>query len=172
MPAKQGSGPPPKAGGGAAEEDFAHLVFRTWGVLHGSLFRALGPGPDLGRPELGLLGYLHARGSSTVSEAAEACRMAKSQLSLNVERLVEKGYVSRERDEGDRRVMRIAATRRGLRALDEAFAEVRERVEAFFAPLDAGELEQLRAAFLLIASLAEADTAPGGGVSDKTTARP
>lgn len=147
------------------DEDFAHLVFRAWGVLHGSLFRGMSPGPDLGRPEIGLLGYLHATGPSTVTEAAEACRMATSQLSLNVERLVEKGFVHRERDQNDRRVQRISATKRGVKALDKAYEGVRERVEQFFSPLSKDEMATLRRAFVIVARLAERgapDAADGG----------
>ncbi|HUX38405.1 MAG TPA: MarR family transcriptional regulator [Rectinemataceae bacterium] len=140
------------------EEDLAHLVYRVHGVFRGALFRALSPGPELGMPAVELLGYLHAIGPSTITEAAEGCRMAKSQLSLNVERLVEKGLAIRERDGEDRRIARVKLTARGEKALAKAYEGVRQRVEAFFAPLSLTKRKLVGEAFGLVAKLAEGET--------------
>ncbi len=158
------------------EEDLAHLVYRVHAVFRGSLFRSPTPGPELGTPAVELLGYLHAIGPSTITEAAEGCRMAKSQLSLNVERLVEKGLVVRDRDGEDRRVARVRLTARGEKALVKAYEGVRQGVEAFFAPLSAAERKLVIEAFGLVARLADTDSsktsAPGHRASAPMTENP
>ena len=137
----------------AINNDFAHLVYRVHGGLHASLFHAIAPGKGLARQDIGVLGFLHTVDSTSISEAAEKCHMAKSQLSLIVERLVEKGFVERERDEIDRRVARLSSTRTGEKALVEAYGGVRARVEDFFSPLSSEELATVRRAFELISGL-------------------
>jgi DNA-binding MarR family transcriptional regulator len=134
-------------------EDFAHLMFRVYGSLHGNLFRSLPAQEGLGRPELGLLGILHTLGSSSVSEAAERCHMAKSQLSLTVEHLVEKGLVERDRDGEDRRVARIRATPAGEQALAKAFETVKVRVRDYFSSLGPEEMATVQRAFELMSGL-------------------
>ena len=141
-------------------EDFAHLVFRVYGTFHSSLFRAVSPDPGLGRPGLEILGYLHGAGSSTITQTALACKMATSQLSLAVDRLVKAGLLERDRNGKDRRVAVIGLTKAGEAAFVRAYEGVRSRVEAFFAPLSSGQLDTLREAFGIVVALAQADNMP------------
>ena len=140
------------------EEDLAHLMFRVYGSFHGSLFKAATPTKGLGRPELGLLGFLHTTAGATITEAADKCHMAKSQLSLIAERLVEKGMVERVRDCEDRRIARIKTTESGETALAEAFQGVRARVEEYFAPLSDVERVTIRQAFEIMSRLVEIES--------------
>jgi len=152
-------------------EDFAHLVFRVYGAFHGSLFRSVSPEPGLGRPGLEILGFLHAAGPSTSTAAAQACRMATSQLSLTVERLVEKGFVERDREGADRRVALISITKKGEKAFARAYEGVRSRVEAYFAPLSAADMKTVREAFDIVAGLAtaseEAESLPSAATKER-----
>ncbi|HUW40155.1 MAG TPA: MarR family winged helix-turn-helix transcriptional regulator [Rectinemataceae bacterium] len=132
-------------------EEFAHLVMRVSGELHAALHRGQAGSGQLGRPAFGLLGYLHAMGGSTLSRAAEDLHMAKSQLSITVEKLVEMGCVEREPVEDDRRVAALRVTERGEQALAEAYAEVRSRVERLFSPLDGNQMATVREAFGILA---------------------
>ena len=136
-------------------EEFAHLVMRVSGELHTALHRGQAGSGRLGRPAFGLLGYLHASCGSTLSRAAEDLHMAKSQLSINVEKLVEMGCVEREPVEDDRRAAALRVTERGDRVLAEAYAEVRSRVERLFSPLDGNQLAAVRDAFELLAGILE-----------------
>ena len=152
-----------------AKEDFAHLMFRVYGNLHGSLFKAVTPTKGLGRPELGLLGYLHTTSGATITEAADRCHMAKSQLSLIAERLVEKGMVERVRDCEDRRVARIKTTEAGETALAEAFQGVKTRVAEYFAPLSDEEMVTVRRAFELMSGLGEKANGMDSAMNSGTT---
>jgi DNA-binding MarR family transcriptional regulator len=84
--------------------------------------------------------------------------MAKSQLSLIAERLVEKGMVERVRDCEDRRIARIKTTESGETALAEAFQGVRARVEEYFAPLSDVERVTIRQAFEIMSRLVEIES--------------
>ncbi|MFZ4614668.1 MAG: MarR family winged helix-turn-helix transcriptional regulator [Rectinemataceae bacterium] len=141
-----------------SEEDLAHLMFRVYGSFHGSLFKAATPTKGLGRPELGLLGFLHTTAGATITEAADKCHMAKSQLSLIAERLVEKAMIERVRDSDDRRIARIKTTEAGEIALAEAFQGVRARVKEYFAPLSDDDRKTVRRAFEIMSRLVEIES--------------
>jgi len=134
-------------------EDLVHLILRVEKGLHASIFRAVAAPEGLGRPEFGLLGHLHARGPSCLSEAAESLHMAKSQLSLVVERLETQGLVERLGEGKDRRVVRIRSTAEGEAAFRQAAEGLRSRLGELFAPLGEGELAVIDQAFELLSTL-------------------
>lgn len=109
------------------------------------------------RTEWRVLFHLGLYGQLTASEIGQRARMHKTKISRAVHRLTERRFVTRRRDEGDRRVEHLALTRQG----QAAYAELRDVAQRYDAELlnalDPAEAELLRR---VLRKLSEAR--PGG----------
>ena len=65
-----------------------------------------------------ILAFLDAEDPSMVGELAEHLGVTPSTMSLTLKRMAEAGYVRRDRDPLDRRVMNVRLTEAGVRARD------------------------------------------------------
>jgi len=68
---------------------------------------------DLSVAEMHTLEGIGLYGSRTMSETAATLGITTGTLTVAIDRLVRKGYVDRQRDPADRRVVRIELTRKG-----------------------------------------------------------
>src|SRR3954470_11376477 len=75
-------------------------------------------GGELSRTELGLLNTLSS-GARRITELAELERLAQPTLTQLVQRLEQQGFVSRERQTDDGRVVMVSLTEAGAAALDD-----------------------------------------------------
>ena len=82
-------------------------------------------GPELTLAQYRLLALL-ASGDDRASRLAKKLAVAKPTITAIIEGLVERGYVSRRLDAHDRRVVQLAITPAGERALRRAEARVAE----------------------------------------------
>ncbi len=109
------------------------------------------------RTEWRVLFHLGLYGQLTASEIGQRARMHKTKISRAVHRLTERRFVTRRRDEDDRRVEHLALTRQG----QAAYAELRDVAQRYDAELlnalDPAEAELLRR---VLRKLSEAR--PGG----------
>jgi DNA-binding MarR family transcriptional regulator len=78
-----------------------------------------------------------------------------STMSLNVERLVRRGYVRRTRDAEDRRRLRLLLTASGLRLREASSVLEPARVSAMLEELDADELVRALKGLALLAEAAD-----------------
>lgn len=97
---------------------------------------------SLPRQQFWVLGSL-AQGPRRMSDLAECSQISHTSLTGIVDRLEEHGLVERRRDAADRRVVEVAATEHGLRALAEASEAFIERLDEVTRPLTSEELDQL-----------------------------
>jgi len=81
--------------------------------------------PDLSLPQYRVLGLL-STGDERASLLASRLAVAKPTLTSLVDSLVERGYVSRETPEGDRRAVSLSITDAGRLAVSDAGARLRE----------------------------------------------
>ena len=109
------------------------------------------------RTEWRVLFHLGLYGRLTASEIGQRARMHKTKISRAVHRLTERRFVTRSRDEGDRRVEHLALTRQGQAAYDDLRAVAQRYDAALMDTLDPPEAEVLRRA---LQKLSEAG--PGG----------
>ena len=72
-------------------------------------------------------------GGERASWLADRLALAKPTVTSIVDGLVERGYVTRTADAGDRRVTRIALTQKGRRALNQAEIAMGERLQEVLA---------------------------------------
>ena len=75
-------------------------------------------------------------GGDRATWLADRLALAKPTITALVDGLVERGYLTRTADAGDRRVTRIALTQRGRRALHEAETAMAERLREVLAQTD------------------------------------
>lgn len=57
--------------------------------------------------------------AKNMTEVAELLNISTSTLTISVNRLIEKGYAERMRDEEDRRIVRVKLTEKGTKAYDK-----------------------------------------------------
>jgi DNA-binding MarR family transcriptional regulator len=111
-----------------------------------AVLRASGRGVPGGETELTLSQYflMDAMGDRalTVSEVARAARVAVPTATRALRALEERGFVERERDDGeDRRLVTVALTPSGRDVLEEKHAWVKTRQREIFEGLTDGERE-------------------------------
>jgi DNA-binding MarR family transcriptional regulator len=116
--------------------------------LFRAVLRASGRGVPGGDTELTLSQYflMDAMGDQalTVSEVARAARVAVPTATRALRALEERGFVQREREDGeDRRLVTVALTPSGRGVLDEKHEWVRTRQREIFEGLSRGERESV-----------------------------
>ena len=88
--------------------------------------------------QVGILGLLDPEEPVMVTELAEHVRVTPSTMSLTLKRLELRGYVRRERDPSDRRVVNVLLTGQGEHARRASGSLDRDRVDRLLLLLDAG----------------------------------
>jgi len=84
-------------------------------------------------------------GRKTMGEIASALGVSKSAATQLLEGLIEKGFVERVQDEGDKRVVFVSVSRSGLRRFRHMRERGGRRMSQLFDLLDDTELEQIEA---------------------------
>jgi DNA-binding MarR family transcriptional regulator len=113
-----------------------------------AVLRVSGRGVPGGETELTLSQYFlmdaMGDGTLTVSEVARAARVAVPTATRALRALEERGFVQREREDGeDRRLVTVALTRSGRGVLEEKHEWVRTRQREIFEGLSQGERESV-----------------------------
>ncbi|MDI6873665.1 MAG: MarR family transcriptional regulator [Actinomycetota bacterium] len=98
---------------------------------------------DLSLPQFFLLKHLHRHGPARAGQVARGLRVSQGVITRMVDRLVEKGLVSRYRDPEDRRAVLLSLTTRGKRMVARLERERLEDIKAFLASLPPREKEDL-----------------------------
>ncbi|MFN8379122.1 MAG: MarR family transcriptional regulator [Anaerolineae bacterium] len=124
--------------------DIIPLVMRVMSGEMRNTDWAMNPGQ---MPVMGAL----IRRPHTVGDLAERLSVSPPTMSSTVNTLVERGWVTRERDERDRRIVWIALTPEGRRAYDDSQRQVAERIAQLLSALTSEQLGQLEASLRLLA---------------------
>ena len=85
---------------------------------------------DLHPPQAMFLIGLLETGSVTMSEIAAETRVHPTVVTRFMDRMVDKGFVERRRDEEDRRVVRVSLTEKGKEAAEKLLQNYLDRVDA------------------------------------------
>jgi len=101
-------------------------------------------------PHLSALSVLVFGGARTLGELAEAEQVRPPSITRIVRNLEADGLVEREPDPADRRIVRVRATEKGRRILEEGRRRRISDLAARLRTIDAGELETLERAAELI----------------------
>ncbi|MDN4076099.1 MarR family winged helix-turn-helix transcriptional regulator [Fictibacillus terranigra] len=99
------------------------------------------------------LSYIKRFGSCTTTELAEAFCVNKSAITAIVTRLNEKGYIHRDRDEKDRRIVYLRLTEEGEKVFQWADEKVFEVVSPYLKIFSEEEIETFLKLYEKLASV-------------------
>ena len=125
--------------------DIIPLVMRVMSGEMRNTDWAMNPGQ---MPVMGAL----IRRSHTVGDLAERLSVSAPSMSTTVNTLVERGWVTRDRDEHDRRIVWITISPEGRRVYEESQSQVATRIAALLETLTPEEREQLASSLRLLAT--------------------
>jgi MarR family transcriptional regulator, organic hydroperoxide resistance regulator len=130
--------------------------------LQGSFYSTMRTlGPELSEHlEEGLTGdqffvlrILQNKGRVSSSDLAEEFQVKPSAITAMVERMYKNEFVTRERDEKDRRVVYIKITKKGENVLQKSHKKRNEIIEKYMSQLEPEELEGMVNAFEKLAQI-------------------
>lgn len=98
---------------------------------------------DLSKPELIALDLIFQKSELIMSEISEGLNIGVSTATGIVDRLFEKGLVSRERNHGDRRIVRIKLTKKGKQKANGYRGQMKKAFERILASLTKKEQQML-----------------------------
>ncbi|HYX83346.1 MAG TPA: MarR family transcriptional regulator [Gaiellales bacterium] len=141
-----------------SKQELATEVGRLWGDLVAHSKRTIRPlleREGVTMPQAHVLQALHAAGGrQAASDLGRECHMLASTVTGVIDRLEHAGYVRRERDSRDRRVVLVTLTETG----DELVSRLPkfwELMGRWFTVLPAREIEQMRESLLRVLAAAE-----------------
>jgi DNA-binding MarR family transcriptional regulator len=94
---------------------------------------------DISVPQLEALSYLQRRNSCTMRQLARTMGLRESTTTGHVDRMLAMGYIKRQRDAKDRRVVRVAMTTKGSAALKQLRRQQRRGFMSLFRNASASE---------------------------------
>jgi DNA-binding MarR family transcriptional regulator len=108
----------------------------------------------ISRSEAGLLAALDD-GPRRITELADREGLAQPTITLMVKRLLERGWVARERDAADRRAVLVSLTEEGAAVLEEVRADYRSALRGHLAAMSDEEVAALMTATTALQGLIE-----------------
>ncbi|MDO8472704.1 MAG: MarR family winged helix-turn-helix transcriptional regulator [Dehalococcoidia bacterium] len=137
---------PRKAGN--SDKDITAIVdnlFRALPLIHRKLLKLDLEGTGISRLHLPILGILWESGALPVSEVGRRLFISKPQMTSLVDRLTKLGFVVRQPDGNDRRVINIAITDQGRKSLTNLKTAIRDSLGKRLSVLGKEELKELGA---------------------------
>jgi DNA-binding MarR family transcriptional regulator len=108
----------------------------------------------ISRSEAGLLAALD-EGPRRITELADREGLAQPTITLMVKRLLERGWVARERDAADGRAVLVSLTEEGAAVLEEVRADYRSALRGHLAAMSDEEVAALMTATTALQGLIE-----------------
>lgn len=105
---------------------------------------------DLTLPQMSVLGNIMQRGPISMRSLAQENMVAMSTMTEMVNRLVKLGFVKREKDESDRRIVNISMTPKGFKIFEEKFKMARASFVTLLSTMGSKKQQELISAFQTI----------------------
>jgi len=115
-----------------------------------------GGGPQVSAHQAGVLAYLDPEDPTMVGELADHVGVTASTMSLTLKRLAEAGYVRRDRDPADRRVMNVRLTEAGSRVRAASTSLDLDRLDGLLRELSPRQRGEAVRGVVLLAEAADA----------------
>lgn len=93
-----------------------------------------------------VLGSLKRHGMLSMSDIGKCLSMPKPHITVIVDKLIEEGYVERQSDPKDRRIVNILLTEKGLADFEDIKKAISENLKSKLLKLSSQELNQLEVA--------------------------
>lgn len=113
-------------------------------------------GPTVTAHQAGVLAYLDPDDPTMVGELADYLGVTPSTMSLTLKRLEEAGYVRRDRDPADRRVMNVRLTEAGARVRGASTSLDLDRLDGLLRELSPVQRGEAVRGLVLLAEAADA----------------
>jgi len=114
-------------------------------LYHRYIFKT-GPGiSGIRMAQYRVLGLLMKTGSLSMSDIARTLYISKPSMTMLADTLTDNGWITRNNDPEDRRVINLTITPKGKKHLQQAFEIYRIDVRALISELDDQELQRLSA---------------------------
>ena len=94
--------------------------------------------------EFAVMELLYNKGEQPINRIQERILIAKSSTTYILDKLQQKGYIDRKRDENDKRSMKAALTEEGYKLIEEIFPGHSELLTSLFSDLSDEELSAFR----------------------------
>lgn len=112
-------------------------------------------GPQVSAHQAGVLAYLDQEDPTMVGELAEHLGVTPSTMSLTLTRLEDAGYIRRDRDPADRRVMNVRLTEAGARVRAASTSLDLDRVDGMLRALSPLQRAEALRGLVLLADAAD-----------------
>jgi DNA-binding MarR family transcriptional regulator len=124
-------------------------------IIHKKLIGVLDSGAnrELSHLHYAILGILSNSGPLAVSEIGRRMIVSKPQMTAMLDKLAELGLISRMPDTEDRRVIHIALSAKGIKALNKASQSMRDNIKKKLSGLSPEDREALAAALSRIKTI-------------------
>jgi len=117
-------------------------LIKAFKIIHREIQHELSPSGLTG-PQFGVLRRLNIHGELCLSEISEKLNVTEGNITGIIDRLEREGYVYRERDKDDRRVIHIKLAPEGERIYNEVYPGYRQRIDQLMGCLTEEEQKQL-----------------------------
>lgn len=87
-----------------------------------------------------ILRYIYKAGECTSTELADVFEVNKSAITAIINRMVDREFIKRTRDEGDRRVVYLTLTSDGIKLFDKTEEKISALVESIITKFDEKEI--------------------------------
>jgi DNA-binding MarR family transcriptional regulator len=91
-----------------------------------------------------VMGSLKRNGMLSMSEIGKQLSIPKPHVTVIIDKLIDEGYVTRENDPADRRIIKIRLTQKGLKDFEEIKQAISESLKEKISSLPAEELQLLK----------------------------
>ena len=108
-------------------------------LLHKSISRPLKHQSSITPGGMYVLGSLKRNGTQSMSDIGKCLSMPKPHVTVIVDKLIKEGWVERQSDPGDRRIVNILLTEKGLEVFENIKQEISENLKIKLSNLNAEE---------------------------------
>ena len=98
---------------------------------------------DFTQTEVEILKFLHNKNNTPMKLIADYLHIKPSSATPVIDNLVKKGYIKRVQKKGDRRVVYVELTTKGLKALQEKYKNIHKTISKIFGKLRDKEKKEL-----------------------------
>lgn len=119
---------------------------------------------DLTMPQFLLMGQVMRHPETTLSRASEYLGLSKSTVVGIIDRLEQRGWLRRERDQADRRSIRLVPTEKALQLRDKIPAATSQYLAPLLEQLPAQKVRQLEESLALLVEISAGGKECGRGV--------
>ena len=112
-------------------------------LLYKSIYRPMKHHSSITPGGMFVLGSLKRNGTLSMSDIGKCLAMPKPHITVIVDKLIEEGYVERQSDPKDRRVVNILLTKKGLKDFESIKLTISKNLKVKLSTLNDQELEIL-----------------------------